>query len=348
MTTETREADSPFSHLPAAWRQCIEQFLLTVRDRSGSQSSYTTYRSYLVCFFRFCNKPPDEVSRTDVLNWIQSPATARRNNGGEASASTKNQRRCVLTSLFQFATLYEVDGQPLYTKALPTRGIRDLKKRLAYRAMSQQDLAAFFHVLPAADTVKGARDRALFLTYLFTAKRRCEISRLKWGDIEQSTIREKSGESHQGRIFRYHSKGHSRETKASELPLPAWVAIQHYLEVSGRLATIRGDEYVFTSSWRGEGQRDSEKPSMPLNADYVGQLFKQYVMKAGLNPSYTVHCLRHTSARNRLQGGQNLFDLMETLGHQDISTTWRYAKQLEGTHDTGAKLLESRFAFLSQ
>jgi integrase len=250
----------------------------------------------------------------------------------------------VLAGLYRFASEYEVDGTPLYTKALPTRGLRDLKKRVAYRAMSEQDLAAFFRALPGADTPKGARDRALFLTYLYTAKRRCEISRLKWGNIEASTIREKGGISRQGYVFRYSAKGHSREIKTAELPLPAWVAIKRYLEVSGRLTVIKPDEYVFTSTCF----RDSEKPNAPLNPDYIGQLFKHYVARARLDPSFTVHCLRHTSARNRLQAGQDLFDLKEVLGHEDISTTWRYAKSIQGVADSASTLLESQFAFLTE
>src|SRR5258708_23473433 len=124
------------SSWPLPWQQCLTAFLQSIYDLSGSASSLETYRSTLTRFFSLCNKLPDTVSRTDVLHFMNSPSTSKRNPGETVSASCKNQRLCVIKSFYKFASLYEVDNQPLYDKSLPTTGLRYYKRDIDYRAMS--------------------------------------------------------------------------------------------------------------------------------------------------------------------------------------------------------------------
>src|SRR6266699_6360479 len=125
-----REPFPPFTpgvSMPENWQACIDAYLQSIYDISGSEQSRETYRSNLTRFFKHCNKSPDDVSRSDVLAFIQSPSTARCNPGGQASAATKNQRLCVLRSFYTFASSYELDGALLYQKVMPTQGMRYLK-----------------------------------------------------------------------------------------------------------------------------------------------------------------------------------------------------------------------------
>src|SRR6266568_4311548 len=105
--------------MDARWQRCLSAYLTTIEDRSGSIASRRTYASTLYRFLASVDDPAT-VSRADVLDFLQTPSTSHRNNGQPVSAATKNQRVTIIRSFYSFATLYEIDATPLYTRALPT------------------------------------------------------------------------------------------------------------------------------------------------------------------------------------------------------------------------------------
>ena len=322
--------------LSLPWKRCLAAFLQEIYDHSGSELSWRSYESYLKLFLAHCDKTPDQVTRTDVLNFIQSPSA----RGGDASAATKNQRRSIITSFYKFASQYEVDGVPLWQKAIPTQGMRALKSDLKYRAMNTSELKRFFAVIP--NTLKGIRDRALFLTYFATARRRAEIAKLRWGDIEPTILVEEDGTRRAGFVYRYYSKGRARQIKTAELPVEAYQAINRYLEAAGRLHTIEPDELIFVST-------KPDQENEPLAGDYINQMFKHYASCASLDTKrLSVHSLRHTAAHLRRKAGQDILLIKELLGHASLDTTYRYLVVMEGVADAGAKLLSPLFAHLNQ
>jgi integrase/recombinase XerD len=322
--------------MPENWQTAISAYLQSIYDISGSEQSRETYRSTLSRFFKHCNKAPDDVSRSDVLAFIQSPSTARCNPGGEASASTKNQRLCVLTSFYRFASSYEINGAPLYQKVMPTQGMRYLKPDVPYRSMSSDELKRFFAAI-ATDTIKGKRDYALFALYFWTARRRNEVAAIQWRDIEPAII-ERNGTQRTGHIYRYRPKGKHREIKTKELPPRAWQLIEQYLEASGRLFTMAPDDYIFisTNPWHTGCQ--------PLHDDYINTLFKQYAIAAKLDANrLSVHSLRHAAARERYDAGADIRSIQQVLDHYSLQTTDRYLRMLAPVDDSGARLLEARY-----
>ncbi|MBN2589214.1 MAG: tyrosine-type recombinase/integrase [Sedimentisphaerales bacterium] len=60
-------------------------------------------------------------------------------------------------------------------------------------------------------------------------------------------------------------------------------------------------------------------------ADYLIGRFKQYILKAGLNPKLHFHYLRHTFATLLVQDGTPIYELKELLGHKDVKTTQIYS-----------------------
>ncbi len=328
--------------MPKDWQACIDAYLQSIYDISGSEQSRETYRSNLSRFFKHCNKSPDDVSRSDVLAFIQSPATARCNPGGQASASTKNQRLCVLTSFYRFASAYEINGAPIYQKVMPTQGLRYLKPDAPYRSMSTDELKRFFAAI-ATDTIKGKRDYALFALYFWTARRRNEIAAIRMCDIEAAVIVERDGTRRTGHVYRYKPKGRHREIRTKELPPRAWQLIERYLEASGRLFTMQPDDYIFVSTKPGQG-RASGAPGEPLHDDYINTLFKQYCEAAHLDVNrLSLHSLRHCAAHERQQAGQDILFIKELLDHERLDTTYRYLQRIGGVADPGARLLEARY-----
>ncbi len=323
--------------MDANWHRCLSAYLQTIEDHSGSFASRRTYASTLQRFL--ADRDPATVTRADVLDFMQLPSTSNRNAGSPVSAATKNQRVTIIRSFYTFASGYEIDDTPLFQRALPTTGLKRLKPSVVYRAMNTNELERLFAVMPK-DTVKGLRDRALYLMYFWTARRRLELHNLRWQDIEPAII-----DGRDTHVYRFRAKGTSRTVRTAELPAPAWQAIQRYLTISGRLTTIKPGDYLFVSVHPGQGYKDS-RTNVPLNADYINREFKRYCQLAGLRSDLSLHSLRHASARMRYEAGASIRDIQQILGHASIATTDLYLRTVTGIADPTARLLEQRFGDL--
>ena len=134
-------------YMDAAWQRCLDSYLQTIEDRSGSVASRATYASTLN---RFLATVPDPalVSRADVLDFLQLPSTSNRNHGKPVSAATKNQRVTIIRSFYSFASGYQMSDTALYTRALPTIGISRLKPSVAYYSLNADGLERLFAVIP--------------------------------------------------------------------------------------------------------------------------------------------------------------------------------------------------------
>lgn len=322
--------------LPGHWQQCLDAWLQSIFDRSYSEASRADYRATLAYFFR-SGLSPEQVTRTDILSFISTANAGRGLVGRPVAPATRNHRLCTLKSFYTFASAYMVDGKPLYDHANPCAGIKYSKPGIVYKAMNASELEKFFAVIP--DTPAGWRDRALFLCYFWTARRKSELYRLRWKDIEPASF-----DGRAGYLYRYQgSKGRAREARAKELPMPAYSAIVWYMEKADRLKTIRPDDPVFAPVVLS-GKRESSGDA--LNNHYIGIRFKRYVRAAGLNEKFTLHSLRHSSAHERDEAKQSLYEISDLLDHLHPGTTWTYLRRMSGTADSGAALLSAKFATL--
>lgn len=95
-------------------------------------------------------------------------------------------------------------------------------------------------------------------------------------------------------------------------------------EARGVLARPQSEEWVFLST---RGNRYSE--------DAIRLMFKETLVRAGLDGIYTPHDMRHTFATDVLAGGADLRSVQEMLGHVSLSTTQIY------THLTPERLQEA-------
>ena len=67
--------------------------------------------------------------------------------------------------------------------------------------------------------------------------------------------------------------------------------------------------------------------------------FKQYILKAGLEPQLHFHHLRHTFATLLVQDGTPIYGLKELLGHKDVKTTQIYSHmEVDSLRGTVARL----------
>ncbi|HYT34337.1 MAG TPA: tyrosine-type recombinase/integrase [Ktedonobacteraceae bacterium] len=336
--------DDRFSHLPDVWQRCIADFLNSIEDISGSKGSRQNYRSTLALFFTQ-HQDPESVTRGDVTAFISSPSFGNKNKGKPRSVSSRNGLLTAISSLYTYASTYEVDHTPLFQKASPAQGLRHLKTPRAYRSMNESELAALFAAIDTS-TVAGKRDYSLLLFYLISARRLSEIARLRLADLEETTIID-GNERRMAHIFHFRGKGKSREDDIAELPQIVYEAIDAYHVASERKATMTAESALFTSIYPGQGRRDGTKKDEPLKSSSIHLIFRKYARLAGLT-NKSVHSLRHASAQIRFSQGETILSLKRTLRHSSLNTTFIYLQGLTSQHDKGADLIVARLPFLAQ
>ena len=63
-----------------------------------------------------------------------------------------------------------------------------------------------------------------------------------------------------------------------------------------------------------------------LKRQRIQQLFKLYAGAAGIDPIYSVHCLRHSIATHLLDAGEGIEFVRDHLDHRNIQNTMIYAQ----------------------
>lgn len=332
--------------MDALWQQCIEQFLRQAQQRTGSADTLNMYGWILRKFFASVGKSPEQVTRADIAAFLDTSYDTRRTGTRGPSISTRNQRLVVLKGVYEYAALYDVERDgvlvPLFSGRNPCAGLHAGKPPHVYRAMTGEEIRRFFSVIP--NTLLGKRDRALFLTYFYTARRRNEILELRWGDITEGTILDERGHSRCGYTYRFHCKGRPHDqTETAELPTPAYEAIVAYLRACGRYEQMRPSDYVFVAfaSHRGKTYTPTERR---IGRTAASSAMKRYTRAAGLDGRrLTIHSWRHSSARARREQGSDVVEIKNLLLHSSLDTTFRYVERLTSPADPGASLLERAF-----
>jgi integrase len=330
------------------WQRCLESYLRHLYDRSGSGGTVYAYRSILRRFFETVTDP-SQVSRQVIEDFIHRPIISSYHHGQPPSPATRNRRLAILSSFYTYASRYTIaspDGRvaPLYQASNPTLGITRGKVAPTYHAFTAEELIRFFATIPR-ETVIGARDRAIFLTYFYTARRRDEIARLRYGDIQQTMLFDPDGSRRTGWTYRWRGKGQARGAwDQAELPAPAYLAIEEYLVFSGRRATIGPNDPVFVAIGPEQGGGKALDPNRPLSGVAIWYRLKHYCTRAGLDADrLSLHSLRHTSARERYNAGEGILRIKELLRHASLNTTFGYLLALSGSADPEAKFLEDKF-----
>ncbi len=118
--------------------------------------------------------------------------------------------------------------------------------------------------------------------------------------------------------------GKGRKERIVPLGSKAVEALRAWLSVRPAVCREQKEQKALFLNWRG-GR---------LTTRSVGRLLERAVLRAGLVRRVHPHTLRHSFATHLLDGGADLRDIQELLGHARLSTTQRY------THVTLARLRE--------
>lgn len=331
-----------------AWQKCYDEWLVSRHEHSGSQATIDSYRVEARRFFSDPKKAPELYTREDVAAFIRSPVRKIGQITRPPSPCTQNRRLATLKSFYDFAARYYVpfhNGQrPIMSKPSPCNGLSAIKPGRTPKGLNEDELMKLFAAIPR-DSIKGKRDFCLFLCYFWSARRRREVLSLTWGSIYEVVFMDEGSKPRAGHMYRYSSKGHSRDVFTAELRPEVWDALIDYLKASGRYEHMHADSPLFVSTYYQPG------PEKPLHYSEVNHILQKYADAAGIQPGrkISVHWLRHTRAQlqwNDDPSEKALTKIQKLLGHASVSTTLIYLAGAEEKPDDGAARLAQKLGKL--
>jgi integrase/recombinase XerD len=277
-------------------RQLVDEFLSYLAvERGSSPNTVSAYRRDLTDYVAFLTArgvvEPSAVSEDDVTDWIVSLRSV-----GLAPASVQRKVSAV-KSFHRFLVREEL------TENHPTARL-SLPKKIAYLpdVISIEDAEKLLSQ-PFPDGPIGLRDRALLEVLYGCGLRASEAVGLNLADIHQP-------EGFITVVGKGDKKRPVPVTGMAEHALQAYLCSGRQNLRTRRSAMIDGAA-VFLNARGGR-----------LSRQALFRIVRAYGARVGLvlHP----HTLRHSYATRLLEGGANLLEIQEILGHSDISTTQIY------------------------
>jgi integrase len=235
----------------------------------------------------------DQVTAASFLDyraWRRAASNHPSGKHAAVSAATVNRDQQFACRVLNEAV---VDG---HIAANPLSGLRKLKEpRKPRRYLTREEIAAVIENAPRWF-------RPLVVAGVYTGARKCELTRLRWSDIDFTG----------GKIALFRPKVGNAD------------AIDLHPDVADELSALRArrekrktvadTDHVFLS--RRGGPFTNVSRSWEITLERAGLAGRE-----GL----TFHSLRHTHATWFLSNGGSITDLQAQLGHAAVSTTQLYA-----------------------
>jgi integrase len=277
---------APAGETGSTWCELRDAFLAGLTPLTA-----ISYAGALVAFFTAHPGGPAAVRRVDVVRWVEAIRAA-----GRAEATVK-QRLAGLSSFFRFLSQGHGPHAEQARADNPCAGVKTRRVDPYSRARPPLEKPALLRLLAAATP----RTRAWILMHILTGRRRSEIARLQWEDLER-----RGG----GWWYRWSAKGDKRGR--SEVPADVMDALL---------------------AWRGAGTHTGRLWGASSSA--LAKDLKRTARRAGLDESAThVHGLRHLAAMLWREDGADVAEIQERLGHGSPATTMIYMQHLAPKRDT--------------
>ena len=254
--------------------------------------------------------------------------------------ATVQMRLAALSSLFEFALGAGVSG----IVANPCRNLRQRTRVRRYSSAHPLTETQAQALLAACDieTLSGARDYALMLTFLLTGWRSIEVLRLRWGDLEAAAT--------PGAVLAtWAGKGGKEEIEP--FPTVAFDGISSYLQLAGRWQPD-ATAYIW-QPLNDRGCANLRNVTAPLASDrhissaQANRILRKLLTRSGMTAAqasqYSIHDLRHTFAHICAQNGVDPYRLQQLLHHEKLTTTILYLTSMErAVDDSASRLVASR------
>ena len=242
---------------------------------------------------RMYDVPPKKVEPEMIRNYLGRLFEQGREKSSQARALSG------IKSFFNYLLLEEViESSPAELIEAP-KASRSLPDTL-----STEEIDRLIGSIDAS-TTKGLRDRAMLELLYSCGLRVSELCDLRLGDLF-------FGEGY----IRVIGKG----DKQRLVPVSGMARdrIQLYLEVRDK--SRRKDDFVFLNN-RGK----------QLTRVMIFTIIKQAAQRASIDKKISPHTFRHSFATHLLEGGANIRQVQELLGHENILTTEIYT-HLDDSH----------------
>jgi site-specific recombinase XerD len=241
----------------------------------------------------------DMISDQVILDFLDYLEQERNN-----APKTRNQRLSAIKTFFRFAA-----NQEPALIAVCERVCNISKKKTAHKliqSLENNEVKAILNQ-PAANTLKGLRDRALLTLLYNTGARVQEVVDLDISDLNMENPKQVI------------LTGKGNKQRITPLYTETVDAIKTYLDF--RKKEGEHNDALFLNT---QGQR--------IGRFGIGYLVKEYVAKAAkncpslANKNISTHTFRHTIALHLIQSGVDITVVKEWLGHASIKTTSLYVE----------------------
>jgi integrase/recombinase XerD len=272
------------------WENWLENFGQYLRlERGSSPHTWEAYRRDLTRFAEWVNVSADEVTNSDVENFMASLYDLG------VLASTQARALSAIKSFYRFLLLEQaIVADPCERVDSPKIG-RKLPEILALDEINQM-LSVLGHDLA------GLRGKAIIETLYACGLRVSELIGL---EIEK--IDEKEG------FVKVLGKG--RKERMVPIGSSALSAIALYLSNyrQKQVPKPKSEKYLFLSA-RGA----------KLTRSYVFAFIKETAALCNLSKKISPHTFRHSFATHLIENGAGLRSVQAMLGHESINTTQIY------------------------
>lgn len=298
----TRAAGSRREIDPRAFEATLEALLVTLRARWYSEPNLKQTRLALLRFFAFLRGRRvgslARVSEDDVDAYARELSTARTPQGRPYAVASRRAYLYPVQRLFRFL---EAQGAVL---ADPTRDLVLPSWKKLPRAVLNQAQARKLVAEPDTTTARGKRDRAVLELLYGTALRVGECARLDLRDLDRG----------QGLLLVRQGKGR----KDRVVPVVGRAAEALDLYLSDARPELVKDPHESALFITNRGTR--------LAVKRIQDLVRSSAKAAGLDLRVTPYTLRHGCATHLLQGGADVRQVQQLLGHAHVTTTAIYTK----------------------
>ncbi len=251
-----------------------------------SSHSQEAYVRDIEQFVDFVDLPLNEVKLQHFWDW----ATHLKQKG--ALPATQARKLAAIKSLFSFAhrigyLLFNV-GAAVTLPSVP--------EKLSERILTEEDIA---QILAQTDTL---RNRVLLKLFYASGARVSELSCLYWGAVIARN------HNRQGQITLL---GKGNKTRTLVIPASVW---EELMELKSEMETSEPNQPVFRSRKGGA-----------LSRQQIWRIVRSAAKSAGFDQNISPHWLRHAHASHALDHGAPVHLVKESLGHQSLTTTSKYA-----------------------
>lgn len=332
------------------WVHARDQWLAAKQRKTGSIATLRAYTyAWTDLFLHFLpeqypNVGPWAAGKTHVIAYQRhlenTVIGTGRNAGQPLSPATINARLAAISSYYTYCTtqytIYRNEREiPLATHN-PAKAV-ERAKTTPYEKSHALGPGQIRDLLNTINTgcLRGARDHALILSYIYTGRRAAEIVNLTWGDLTTD----------RGRLA-YHWRGKGGKSRTDELPPPVYNAILHYLTHAGRLDDIQPTDHIWTALSTNAARLPNvtasyDPTARPISTGMVNRIVKTRARRAGIDPKQVhTHTLRHTAAMLRRQAGDDIQALQQFLNHSNLAVTQIYIQHRETRRDHSWSLVE--------